>query len=121
MKRGFRVAVIGGPRDFRRVLGALPSSARLTSRLTTAMAMIIAFAPRTSALELGFARWKRALAMNGSLWICWPKRTSANASDIDENAVRRCALAHGLVDVKVCAIDATWSGLKCVYRLADRT
>lgn len=84
------------------------------------MAMIVAFVRDQKALERGFARWKRALARDGALWIGWPKRTSGMRSDVDENIIRDRCLALGLVDVKVCAIDATWSGLKCVYRLADR-
>jgi hypothetical protein len=56
----------------------------------------------------------------GALWIAWPKRASGIVTDLNENAVRDYALAHGRVDVKVAAIDATWSGLKNVVRLADR-
>jgi hypothetical protein len=57
---------------------------------------------------------------NGSLWIAWPKKASGVVTDLTEDVVRREALAAGVVDVKVCAIDATWSGLKLVRRLADR-
>jgi hypothetical protein len=71
-------------------------------------------------LARGFPRWKRSLARDGALWICWRKRASGSATDVGENEVRDLALELGLVDVKICAIDATWSGLKCVYRLADR-
>ncbi|OLB64998.1 MAG: DUF3052 domain-containing protein [Actinobacteria bacterium 13_2_20CM_2_72_6] len=56
----------------------------------------------------------------GALWIAWPKRSSGMQTDLDENVVRDHALAHGRVDVKVCAIDDTWSGLKHVIRIADR-
>ena len=56
----------------------------------------------------------------GALWIAWPKRTSRVPTDLNENVVREFALAHGRVDVKVCAIDETWSGLKHVIRTADR-
>jgi hypothetical protein len=56
----------------------------------------------------------------GALWIAWPKRSSGLRTDLDENVVREFALAHGRVDVKVCAIDEVWSGLKHVIRKADR-
>jgi hypothetical protein len=56
----------------------------------------------------------------GALWIAWPKRASSLPTDLDENVVREHALAHGRVDVKVCAIDDTWSGLKHVVRITDR-
>jgi hypothetical protein len=54
------------------------------------------------------------------LWISWPKKTSKIKTDLDENIIREIGLAHGLVDVKVCAVDETWSGLKFIYRLKDR-
>lgn len=56
----------------------------------------------------------------GMIWVCWPKRSSAVVTDLDENVVREHGLAHGWVDVKVAAIDVTWSGLKFVIRLRDR-
>lgn len=56
----------------------------------------------------------------GGLWVAWPKRASGVPTDLTEGAVREVALAAGLVDNKVCAIDAVWSGLRCVYRVADR-
>ena len=57
----------------------------------------------------------------GMVWVCWPKKSSGVASDLDENLVRDLGLELGFVDVKVAAIDATWSGLKFVRRLKDRT
>ena len=92
----------------------------MTARLSTSMPMIVAFAQSMAMLARSFPRWKRSLARDGALWICWRKRASGNATDVGENEVRNLALELGLVDVKICAIDATWSGLKCVYRLADR-
>ncbi len=60
------------------------------------------------------------MAPETTLWICWPKKTSALASDITGNTVRSAGLAAGVVDIKVCAIDEDWSGLKFVVRLEDR-
>ena len=57
---------------------------------------------------------------NGMLWIAWPKKASGIATDLSDNAVREIGLAAGLVDVKVCAINDVWSGLKFVYRREDR-
>jgi hypothetical protein len=82
--------------------------------------MIVAFASSMAMLARSFPRWKRSLARAGALWICWRKRASGNATDVGEKEVRDLALELGLVDVKICAIDCTWSGLKCVYRLRDR-
>jgi hypothetical protein len=115
-----RVAALGAPAHFKRLLGRLPRAAVLTQRLAPALPMIVAFVPDVATLEHGFGRWKRSLARDGALWLCWPKRSSGIVTDIGEHSIRDYALAQGLVDVKVCAIDATWSGLKCVYRVKDR-
>lgn len=82
--------------------------------------VILCFCPSAARLV---ARWPvlhQRTTPAGALWIAWPKRSSGVATDLDENAVRAHALAHGRVDVKVAAIDDTWSGLKNVIRLADR-
>ncbi|MBI3693923.1 MAG: DUF3052 family protein [Acidobacteria bacterium] len=71
-------------------------------------------------LENMFHSLKASLAPAGVLWVSWPKRASKVFTDLNENAVRDIAVAHGLVDVKVCAVDNVWSGLKLVYRLRDR-
>jgi len=65
-------------------------------------------------------RLRNSLKSDGMLWISWPKKSSGVATDLDENIVREIGLKAGLVDVKVCAVDETWSGLKFVYRLKDR-
>ncbi len=80
------------------------------------------FVTRRLELEACFESLKNALARDGSLWICWPKgkQKAKVPTDLDENQVREVGLAHGLVDVKVCAVDDVWSGLKFVYRVADR-
>ena len=71
-------------------------------------------------LERGFARVSSALADTGVLWISWPKQASGIESDVTEDVLREVGLPHGLVDVKVCAVDNTWSGLKFVRRLRGR-
>ncbi|HUQ98986.1 MAG TPA: DUF3052 family protein [Gemmatimonadaceae bacterium] len=75
---------------------------------------------RLSELAKKFAQLRDRLETNGMLWVAWPKKSSGVKSDVDENLVRDYGLAAGLVDVKVCAIDDTWSGLKFVRRLRDR-
>jgi len=79
------------------------------------------FATGRAALEKRFARLARAIAPSGSLWISWPKKSSGKKTDLDENVVRAVGLENGLVDVKVCAVDETWSALKFVVRVKDRT
>ena len=78
------------------------------------------FCSHIAQLEENFGALKKALSKNGMLWISWPKGSSKIAKDLDGNIVRRYGLTHGLVDVKVCAVDSDWSGLKFMYRLKDR-
>ncbi|HEX5114719.1 MAG TPA: DUF3052 domain-containing protein [Pseudonocardiaceae bacterium] len=78
------------------------------------------FCPELADLADGWAASVRRLATAGGLWVAWPKRASGVPTDLTDDVVRRYALDHGLVDVKVCAVDATWSALKMVRRKADR-
>jgi hypothetical protein len=80
----------------------------------------ILFVKTFSELSRKFGALRDRLETNGMLWIAWPKKSSGVESDLDENRVRELGLSKGLVDVKVCAIDDTWSGLKFVRRLRDR-
>jgi hypothetical protein len=112
--------------------GKVPASFR-TMQSTTALSCITwkkhlqapldyihYFAERRGDLQKQLPRLKAALASTGMLWISWPKQSANLATDLTETTVQQLGLAVGLVDVKVCAIDDTWSGLKFVYRLSDR-
>ena len=82
--------------------------------------VVVFFVLELAALRARFASLADALQPAGGLWVAWPKRSSGVATELDENIVREFGLAAGLVDNKVCAIDATWSGLRFVWRLRDR-
>jgi len=82
--------------------------------------VVLAFCPDRAALRRRFAPLADRLTTAGALWISWPKKSSGAPTDLDENVVRAHGLAAGLVDVKVAAVDGTWSGLKFVRRLEDR-
>ncbi len=82
--------------------------------------VILCFCPTAARMVARWPALHDRTTPAGSLWIAWPKRSSGIPTDLDENVVRGHALAHGRVDVKVIAIDDTWSGLKNVIRLADR-
>ena len=82
--------------------------------------VILMFCPDLATLRRGWAKAVERTVVNGALWIAWPKKSSGVPTDLTENVVRAHALAGGLVDVKVAAVDETWSGLKLVRRLADR-
>jgi len=119
IKAGFVVVVIDPPTDYRRLLGRLPDRVTIRTRLDGRVNMIHAFVRDRFGLEASFDRWKDTIPRDGSLWISWPKQSAGIPTDLTENVVRSVALGHGLVDVKVCAVDETWSGLKLVYRMAD--
>jgi hypothetical protein len=87
---------------------------------TASLDFALAFSKSEDELRKIFAELKPQLASDGLLWIAWPKKSSGVMTDLNENIVRQIGLAAGLVDVKVCAIDETWSGLKFVFRLKDR-
>jgi hypothetical protein len=82
--------------------------------------VVVLFTDRQSRLRTRFLVAARALKPDGGLWVVWPKRASGVSTDLTEDRVRDIALAAGLVDNKVCAIDRIWSGLRCVYRRRDR-
>ena len=116
-----RVGLIGAPYDFDEVLGELPPGVSVRRRARGTFDVIVVFVQKRSELERRLPALKKALDQAGGLWVAWPKRSSGVATDLGEGPVREVGLASGLVDNKVCAIDETWSGLRFVYRLADRT
>jgi hypothetical protein len=119
IKSGHRVVLFGEPADFLATLGELPDDA-IVARPRSNADIVMLFADRKSDLTKCFAKGKKLLNADGALWLCWPKRASGRVTDLSESDVRHVGLAGGLVDVKVCAVDETWSGLKFVYRLKDR-
>jgi hypothetical protein len=94
-----------------------PTARRLPKRLEISLTFHTSAAKLARRMPQLIERTEQA----GMIWVCWPKKASKVPTDIDENVVREIGLAAGLVDVKVCAIDEVWSGLKFVRRLADRT
>jgi len=116
-----RLGLISAPEDFLVLLGELPEDVSVRSRARGPLDVIVAFFLDRSELVRRLPALKAALDQAGGLWIAWPKRASGVATDVTENVVRELGLAAGLVDNKICAIDETWSGLRLVYRLRDRT
>jgi hypothetical protein len=98
----------------------IPEPARVIDELDLELDWIQAFYTDKAVLEAEFATLGHKLAKAGQLWISWPKKTSGVASSLQDRLVRELGLAVGLVDVKITAIDETWSGLKFIYRRKDR-
>jgi hypothetical protein len=120
VKPGHRLVLRNDPPSFLRDMGRLPEGVAATARLTGKANVVVYFTDKLAALEKDFSALARTMEPDGMLWIAWPKKASGKPTDITEDVVRRVALERGLVDVKVCAIDETWSGLKLVIRLKDR-
>jgi len=121
IKPGMRLAIVGAPAGYRATLGALPPGVSVLAAPRSTLPFIQFFTTKRSLLERRFPALKRVLAQDGALWVSWPKKSSGVATDLTEDVVRAVALAGGLVDVKVCAVDEVWSGLKLVRRLKDRS
>jgi hypothetical protein len=118
IKAGARAQIVNPPADFSETLGSLPEGVTLVSRGSVDFGML--FSTKRTDLAKRFPGLRGRLASNGMLWIAWPKQRSGAPTDLNENVIRGIGLELGLVDVKVCAVDDTWSGLKFVRRLSDR-
>jgi CheY-like chemotaxis protein len=115
IKANMVVALLEAPNGFEQLLGALPEGVKLRRQARGRCDLVVWFARSRRRLERRIERLG-ALAGKGGLWIAWPKRSSGVQSDLTQAIVRRVGLAAGLVDYKVCAIDATWSGLRFTRR-----
>src|SRR5215510_6123052 len=120
IKPGHRLVLRHHPATFLKDLGKLPEGVESSDGLTGKANVVVYLTDKRAALEKDFSGLSSALEQDGMLWIGWPKKTSGRATDLTEDVVRQIGLKRGLVDVKVCAIDETWSGLKFVIRLKDR-
>jgi hypothetical protein len=120
IKPNSRIALVNAPTDYTRTLGRLPEGVTVLSTPEGPLDLIQFFVTSWSDLDAQFPMLKGALRPDGALWISWPKQSSGEPTDLKENVVREIGLARGLVDVKVCAVDEIWSGLKFVYRVKDR-
>lgn len=121
IKAGNRVALLHAPDHLLELLGDLPEDVTIDTQLDdVAYDFVHAFYVHREDYEADFETLKSAIHKNGMIWVSWYKKASKMPTDITEDVVRNVALERGLVDVKVAAIDAQWSGLKLVYRKADR-
>ena len=119
IKADGEVALVGAPRGFRALLGDLPEGARVRTVIAGRPDVTIWFVRSAAELRRGMAALA-ARAGDRRLWIAWPKKASALAADVSEREVRAAGLAVGLVDFKISAIDATWSGLLFTRRKRGR-
>ncbi len=115
------MTVLGAPAYYRQLLGELPKGASIGSRMSAGAGFVHLFVTERKGLARRLTMLRNRIAQDGVLWVSWPKKASKVATDITEGTIREVALPLGFVDVKVCAVDETWSGLKLMIRRAERT
>lgn len=121
IKPGFRLVVLNPPPSYDQLVAPLPDAVTFHQASEGRLDCIHLFVTEYAVLEQQLPYLRAQIVANGMIWVSWPKRASKLPSDISEDAIRNLALSLGLVDVKVCAVDAVWSGLKLVIPVALRT
>jgi hypothetical protein len=121
IKEDFRVALVNSPKEFKKELGELPNKTKFAPCVTNSLDVILLFVNSEAELQRQFVLLAANLVANGMLWVAWPKKSSGVTTDLSFTNVQRIGLDAGLVDVKICAVNDIWSGLKFVYRLKDRS
>ena len=117
---GARVLVVDAPDDYDDLVAPLPPGVTRVARLDAKTDLVHLFTRSRARLDKALAAYRAKMRPDCTIWVSWPKKTSGVETDITEDVIRTVALPMGLVDVKVCAVDATWSGLKLVVRKALR-
>ena len=119
VKENFHVAFVNAPDGYEKTL-ELPRALIVSSRSKKPLDFVQLFVKTRHELEHKFLQYSARLNPSAMFWISWPKKSSGVATDLTEDVIRAIGLANGMVDVKVCAVDDVWSGLKFVFRLKDR-
>ena len=120
IKPGMVVRVVNAPEDYAALVAPLPNGVVISSKAAKELDLVHIFSKSRSELLESLMTYQKRIKQNGTIWVSWPKKASGTASEVDENTVREVALPLGLVDIKVCAVDQTWSGLKLVIRKENR-
>ena len=120
IKEGMRVVLINPPKSYPELVAPVPVGVKFGSRLSAGTDMVHVFATEKRRLSEALRAALPRLKQDGMIWVSWPKKSAKVATDITEDTVREVALPLGLVDIKVCAVDEVWSGLKLVIRKALR-
>ena len=121
IRAGARLFLKAAPRNYPQLVAPLPPGVRTVRRIDARTDIVHLFATARGSLGKSLEQARRAMRADAAIWVSWPKRASQVVTDITEDVVRELALPLGLVDIKVCAVDETWSGLKLVLRKSERT
>lgn len=117
---GARMLVRQEPEDYWKWISPLPPGVEVKTRMAGTLDFVHLFVTKEASFKKEVLRLRKALEQNGMIWISWPKKSSKVPTDLNENIIRDFALKNGLVDVKVCAVDEVWSGLKLVIPVTLR-
>jgi hypothetical protein len=120
IKPGLMVVTINAPANYRRLLGQIPDSVTFSERLKSGSSFVHLFTSRRSEMQKKMSILRDKISDNGAIWVSWPKKSSGISTDVTEDVIREIALPLGFVDIKVCAVDETWSGLKLMIRRENR-
>jgi hypothetical protein len=120
IKTGAQLYVYMAPEEYIDWLYPLPEDVTFLKKYKAELDFIHLFVKQQKEFQTEFLKGKKHLKKDGMMWISWPKKSSKVDTDLDENIIRTFGLKAGLVDVKVCAVNEVWSGLKFVFRLKDR-
>ncbi|WP_029918918.1 DUF3052 family protein [Nevskia soli] len=116
IKPGNKVLLVGAPEGYRSLLDPLPQDVEFVARLSGATDLIHVFTASKAELRELLKKYRVGLKPDGVVWVSWPKKAAKVPTDITEDTIREVALPMGFVDIKVCAVNGIWSGLKLVVR-----
>ena len=120
LKEGSTIVLLNAPGCIEQLMVPLPAGASLVSKLAATNELVVLFCADMATLKKSLSAVSKKLQADGSLWISWPKKSSKLFVDLTEDGIRTVALPTGLVDVKVCAVNEDWSGLKLMVRKEKR-
>ena len=120
IKTNSRLFAKNPPENYADLIAPLPENVKILRRLTRDLDMIHLFVTSRADLAANVPIYMNYIKQDGMIWVSWPKKASKVPTDVTEDVIREVTLPLGLVDVKVCAVDATWSGLKLVIRKENR-
>jgi hypothetical protein len=120
IKPGLTLITINAPTNYRRLLGTISEDLTFSDRLKVGSSFVHVFITKRSELAKRLSVLRQKIVDTGTVWVSWPKRSAGKPTDVTESVVRAVALPLGFIDVKVCAIDETWSGLKLMVRRENR-
>jgi hypothetical protein len=116
IKEQTSVVAVDAPDGYRKLLEPLPAAVRFATKIDKTVDIVHVFSTKKTQLARALASYRKSLQSNAAVWVLWPKKAAKVATDITEDVVREVALPLGFVDIKVCAVDDVWSGLKLVVR-----